>query len=283
MPAQLGIVFDLDGTLIAEGEAVKGVCPRPAAADFLQWLLDRGHRLAIWTAAHPSWAHCVSRHFCNRLVDHDCEGTTCRRVFDFVWDVHRLTCGDLPGGDNDEHSIDESSNHWDDTDCDDDDYPQTASDSGCHWCLHYSADCDRCYCASSKKYCPCRHTKQLTNVWREMSSPFQPTSTLIIENTPQQCIYNDQNAIYIPTFTGETEPDVFGRLRQMITKLEAADDVRSVIKCDHGPGPHACREQSWLDYCQPCGERNEKNLLPETIARERMESEHAMTLCAELF
>lgn len=84
---------------------------------------------------------------------------------------------------------------------------------------------------------------------------------LIVENTPQQCIYNYSNAIYVPTYQGyETESDkepIFGRLKNSILELEQADNVRHVRKCTHPTGPHACFYQSWR-LCEPVTAGNDR-------------------------
>ena len=75
---QLGIVWDIDGTSTAEGDNVHGIVIRPGALEFLVWCRQRGHRLAIWTAASKFWAkmvvdrihrNCQKNGVCVPLVD----------------------------------------------------------------------------------------------------------------------------------------------------------------------------------------------------------------------
>jgi phosphoserine phosphatase len=56
----LGMIFDIDGTLIAIGDWVHLFILRPGAVDFLKWALERGHTLALWTAATSGWADRVA-------------------------------------------------------------------------------------------------------------------------------------------------------------------------------------------------------------------------------
>ena len=47
----LGIIFDIDGTLIAEGKRIHGVHIRPGTIELLSWCKERGHGVALWTVS----------------------------------------------------------------------------------------------------------------------------------------------------------------------------------------------------------------------------------------
>ena len=87
----LGIVFDIDGTLIRESRHLSGICIRPHAVDFLAWCCRRGHRVALWTAGHWTWGDKVARKICPLVQEslgqpeHTCSGRDCSATFDFVW------------------------------------------------------------------------------------------------------------------------------------------------------------------------------------------------------
>jgi hypothetical protein len=251
LPRPLGIILDLDGTLIAENEEPEGAPGdflRPAAVEFLQWCLARGHSLALWTAAHSSWAHYVSWKLCTAVHHHrGCEGSGCRKTFDFVWSQSRLNVRKrIP-----------VSTH--------------GEVDGCRWCEHYRRQCDRCEChgradgTGNLFTCPCRSTKDLNKVWKKQkmirgfSKAFSRERTILIENTPQQCIRNYGNAVYVPTYSGnaaaEARDPIFQRLKAVILEMERAQDVRSVERCSHGKEAHACFEQNWWHgkdaFCMP--------------------------------
>ncbi|CAB9499513.1 expressed unknown protein [Seminavis robusta] len=80
-------------------------------------------------------------------------------------------------------------------------------------------------------------------------------STVLVENTPRQCICNYGNAIYVPTFTGQNtaieEKKFMERFKQFVVQLEQVENVRQVRKCDHPKGPNACYEQSWWKNNNP--------------------------------
>jgi len=268
----LGIVLDLDGTLIIEedefddetdcGEdgngdgddsvsasssaddeaaatSTRSGAPfiRPGAVEFLQWCHARGHSTAVWTAAHPSWANFVTYKLCSEASPHRCDGgPACRRLFDFVWSRDKLR---------ERTRIPTSAHHG------------NGREGACCWCDAYSRHCLRCDCSRAVFQCPCRYTKDLNKVWRsgsEETARYTKERTILIENTPQQCTKNFGNAVYVPTYDG-TQPaykerHLFQRLKQLVLKLEASPDVRTVGKCNHrvqggGSGAHACFEQSW--------------------------------------
>ena len=131
--------------------------------------------------------------------------------------------------------------------------------ASCTWCKPYRRVCTRCACfTAGAPYCPCRYTKDLTKIWKrqENLASFTRERTLIVENTPQQCIGNYGNAIYVPTYTGQDDDsqqeeedfDFRRRFQKLALELEAAENVRHVVKCRHRKGPHACYEQSWWNY-----------------------------------
>ena len=234
----LGIVLDLDGTLITEND--DDLCSdaflRPGAVEFLRWCRARGHSLAIWTAAHRSWAHYVSWKLCSAVdPQHSCSGgCECQRTFDFVWSAERLRVRKrLP-----------VSSH--------------GQVEGCRWCEQYQQSCNRCECQHGGLFsCPCRSTKDLRKVWKRQRPRFSRHRTILVENTPQQCIHNYGNAVYVPTYDGrKPETDIFQSLRALILRMEQVPDVRTVERCQHGTAPHACLEQNWWytsSICLPCG------------------------------
>lgn len=315
----LGIVLDIDGTLVAENEDPDIFDPafiRPGVIDFLLWCRERGHSLALWTAGHASWAHYIAwklstlvtakaaaattvpvvrdTNSTNQSGMHSrpasCQVQNCHsdrrnggaseatkrnddpELFAFVWSQERLRVRQrIPVSTHGEYE-------------------------GCRWCEAYRMTCTRCECHGipGKPYggglfsCPCRSTKDLSKVWRHQkklnrklssnihhgtskpsqrqcsTGPFTRQRTILVENTPQQCIRNYGNAVYVPTYTGDASAaggdhrglldddgdfPFFLRLRHLILQLEHVEDVRTVMKCHHPPrhygGPHACYEQSW--------------------------------------
>ena len=242
----LGIVLDLDGTLIAEFDSDDDwLCSRddfvrPGAVEFLRWCKARGHSLAVWTAADASWANYVLWKLCTGLhgPDHACQGATCSRgTFDFCWSRERLCVRQR--------------------------IPVSAHGqvSGCRWCESYRSSCTRCACYTANAFlCPCRSTKNLHKVWARYqntetkdsreTSPFTRQRTILVEDTPQNCIHNYGNAVYVPRYTGSAKQEaggvVFERLKALIVAMEQVRDVRAVPRCPHNiQGPHACREQLW--------------------------------------
>lgn len=234
----LAIIFDLDGTLVAERDSDDyddddGRTEqfwRAGALEFVDWCHQRGHQLAIWTAAHASWAY---------YVQYKMEQQLCQAKFVFCWAQPQLW----------QRQRIPVSVHGEEMGC-------------CRWCGPYRHNCDRCECTSSVYHCPCRYTKNLQKVWKRNIRTFNKQRTLLIENTPQQCIRNYGNAIYVPTYDGDptttcAQVALFERLKQLIVRLEQVDDVRTVAKCCHeaSQGPHACWEQSWwhenVTTCRP--------------------------------
>lgn len=201
---------------------------RPGLIDFIQWLQERGHHLAIWTAAGESWATMNANRICQRVHgNHECTMPKCKKTFSFVWDSTKQTAMRK--------------------------IPFTRDDGdGCLWCGPYSRVCDRCTCHIYNWWCPCRCVKELRKVWKDPSiEGFSEERTLIIENTPQQCILNYGNAIYVPTFKGnflrEKDMMIWGRLKAYILQLEKVENVREVKKCVHARRPHACYYQYWRE------------------------------------
>ncbi|GAX26370.1 hypothetical protein FisN_2Hh212 [Fistulifera solaris] len=244
---RLGIILDLDGTLVAESSSSEHPSAsetflRPAVLDFLRWCQARNHVVAVWTAAHASWAHYVTWKICSALdPQHDCQGLDCRNLFAFVWTAdHMVTRARIPRHVHGEVSL-------------------------CCWCESYRHACERCTCQNGAIFtCPCRETKDLAKVWKkhkkQSSSVFTRERTIIIENTPQQCVRNYGNAVYVPSYEGNADSEttaIFERLPELILQLEQTHDVRTVSRCLHGNGPHACFQQSWwrnMKTCRPVEE-----------------------------
>mmetsp|Transcript_7922 Transcript_7922/g.14665 ORF Transcript_7922/g.14665 Transcript_7922/m.14665 type:complete len:311 (+) Transcript_7922:148-1080(+) len=247
----LGIVFDIDGTLVAEHHRVQhsfqGIQLRPHTIEFLVWCKSRGHRLALWTAGSATWAGTMAQYLCTMTKIHEaddqnhhhraCRGRSCTRLFDFVWDgTHmrreraRKTNHEINNGD---------SRH----------------NGHCRWCEFYSHSCNRCTCrCTTSLYCPCRATKDLRKIWYSSdpsTAGFRPETTLLVENTPQNCRYNYGNAIYVRTYRGQQNTDTAFRDLQVyveqVLEPSSAMSVRSIPKCKHCPPgtPHACFEQDW--------------------------------------
>lgn len=235
---QLGIVFDIDGTLIAEGKRISSIILRPGAVDFItgvgvevtQPLCGlRGMKLG----PAPSQEKCVNRaihHQQSSSADeeHECNGITCRRTFEFVWGGNKMRRSNKMIVD--------------------------PNDTGCQWCKHYRHACTRCSCTyGGPYYCSCRYTKDLRKVWsdnHEGTADFTRERTLIVENTPQKCIHNYGNAIYVPTYHGHSREedeydDIFKQMKSLIVELEQVDNVRYFQKCAHRHRKHACFEQTW--------------------------------------
>jgi len=174
--SSLSIIFDIDGTLIAEGRRIKTIILRPGAIDFIQWATEQGHEVALWTAGHSGWANAVARKLCQTLHGkntHNCLGRKCSKTFGFVWGEEKLSRRARPR-------------------------KQCRDLNGCLWCEFYASQCSRCTCVEGAiPYCPCRYVKDLRTVGSERN--IKSARTLIVENTPQ-CIRNYGNAIYVPTY-----------------------------------------------------------------------------------
>lgn len=231
---RLGIVFDIDGTIIAENhnpyQFHHKIQLRPETIEFMRWCKSRGHSLALWTKAHSSHAMSINHLICKQIdPNHVCWGK-CRHTFSFVWDQEKLRRRTVPS-----HR------------------QQTSDDpfSGgmeCRWCEAYSKTCQHCTCHFYYR-CPCMDIKDLRYIWhtQKYKDEFTKERTIIVENTPQNCIYNYGNAIYVPTYSGFDAVPVFARLKKFIAEvLEECEDVRKVKKCNHGQYFHACYEQSWI-------------------------------------
>lgn len=210
---------------------------RPHAIDFLRWCKDRGHAISLWTKAHSAWADHVRRTLCQLVAndDHQCS-QTCRRIFEFVWSGNKVTRRCLSRA---------CSEHFDD------------GGTSCRWCEVYSRTCRQCYCYFYSAHCPCRDVKDLRKVWyssEKETDNFTKERTLIVENTPQNCIYNYGNALYVPTYRGGScEEDSFFLKMQVFVEreLETSTNVRHVRKCRHGDQYHACYEQYWTEEVYP--------------------------------
>ena len=225
----LGIIFDIDGTLIAESRHIPGMRIRPYAVDLLAWCRKRGHRIALFTAAHSFWAECLVKKVCPLVQralgvkKHSCV-KNCTATFDFSWGRDKMR---------NERPLKRAG--------------QRATE--CYWCDFYSGECHICACYGDPNDCPCRRSKDIRCIWwsGESAGVFQPGRTLLVENTPQTCRYNYGNAIYVPTYRGGVNDGIFQALQRYIQEtLEPGDvDVRDIAKCTHPPGPHACFRQCW--------------------------------------
>lgn len=228
--APLSLILDIDGTLIAEGRHIHRIMLRPGVVEFLQQCKRRGYLLAIWTAASPAWAYGVATKLCKLVQNdkHECS-LECKRTFEFVWTGERQRSRKVPA------------------------VYYSDADDHCRWCGPYKHDCRQCMCWQYAYACPCRHTKDLRKIWYAEDDSTKSFGTkhrtLIIENTPQKCIHNYGNAIYVPTFKfpeDEKDKHIFTKLGAYLeTELESVSSVRAVQKCLHGSHPHACYEQLW--------------------------------------
>ncbi|CAB9511360.1 expressed unknown protein [Seminavis robusta] len=225
---RLGLVFDIDGTLILETEnTAEEIVLRPGSMEFLQWCQQRGHALALWTAASDFHLDRCVKTICPLVAPHDdkpCQGAKCNKTFEFAW---------------------------------------------CHSKLKQQEQTKLTFDVSQLQYtyaCPCRYTKDLKKVWKaarcakgKQHRMFgRKERTLMIENTPQQCIDNFGNAIYVPTYDDPAsasftaEQEMWERLKKfLVQELEQAPDIREVRKCRRLHGftesgrPHACFQQDW--------------------------------------
>lgn len=230
----LAIVFDIDGTLIRESRHLSGFCIRPHVVELLVWCLKRQHRVALWTASHWTWADSATKKLCPlvqkalRGKEHECVGRECKATFEFMWGGEKMK-RERPLKDVEV------------------DRRIKSGDRRCAWCEFYSEDCDKCDCKAGPNECPCRDTKDLRGLLRDGTEAYQQKRTLLVENTPQMCRYTYGNTIYVPTYRGRFDDNVFSALQAYFAdKLD--DDVVNVtrvVKCEHPPGPHACYCQSW--------------------------------------
>lgn len=238
----LGIIFDIDGTLIAEGERVRGVIVRPGAIEFIRWCKQRGHAVALWTKGHDYWGTHVLMKICKAVMGpqhHEECHRDCRETFSFCWGGDKLRRQQVESPY--KKSLDSSLWKWSDS---------SSSSCGCKWCEAYSFECHQCECHFNYT-CPCSTVKDLRKVWRDQTEEtqhFVKERTLIVENTPQNCIYNYGNAIYVPTFRGSlVSINIFAPFQRFIqAELETSENVRTIQKCSHGKTYHACFEQSWI-------------------------------------
>ncbi|CAB9500171.1 expressed unknown protein [Seminavis robusta] len=239
----LGIVMDIDGTLIRESRHLTGIRIRPHVVEFLVWCRQQGHRLALWTAGDKTWADRVLRKLCplvqeglgNGGVHDDCPHG-CRLTFDFCWGGDRMR-QERPLGYGEILKRKQQISRG------------VIPKNQCHWCEFYKDNCRACQCYIDPNQCFCRGSKDLRKVWYnqdEETLQFHRERTLLVENMPQNCRYNYGNAIYVPTYRGSAEDSVFAALQVYIAQvLEQYTDVRYVCKCHHPKGAHACLEQSW--------------------------------------
>lgn len=240
---KLGIIFDIDGTLIAENDNIFHVLIRPGTVEFLKWCkYERGYSLALWTTAGESWAKEVCKKLCplvtsekEESINKDLKGgdgnNKIYSLFDFVWTSNRMVK---------RKTIPISS---------------ISGEGKCRWCEVYSKNCGQCACdLMGIYYCPCREVKDLRKVWYSSdieTQNFRKENTLLVENTPQNCIFNYGNAIYVPTYTGnrdfeEKEVLLYDRFKRFIEReLDHCVDVRFVRKCNHTKAYHACYDQKW--------------------------------------
>jgi len=234
---RLGIIFDIDGTLIAEGRHIHTIIIRPGTIPFLHWCKRRGHSIALWTKAHSSWANNVAMKLRKSVALYQKEQSfsgadfNVAELFDFIWSSDKLTRQNYP-------SIKSIYNSYIDTGIE------------CKWCEVYSSRCGQCTCHYNYT-CPCREIKDMRKVWYSQSTEtrnFTKERTLMVENTPQNCIYNYGNAIYVPTYSGYlNRENVFERFQLYLERdIECCENVRAVKKCNHSSTYHACYEQSWL-------------------------------------
>ena len=227
---------------------------RPHRVGFLVWCRQREHRLAIWTAGDWSWPDRVVRKLCPLVqqelaagktmddgrgaaaAEHVCPGRQCGATFDFTWakdKMRHLKCLTYNELTERKRKILDGTGR-----------------NNCHWCEFYSDNCKICQCFGGPNDCPCRAVKDLRGIWwnrEEETANFVKERTLVIENTPQHCRYNYGNAIYVPTFRGGVNDEVFLALHNYIeSHLEKDEtDVRCISKCEHARGPHACYRQLW--------------------------------------
>lgn len=247
---RLGIVFDIDGTLILEADDNEDVVLRQGSMEFLRWCKQRGHSIALWTAASEEHLQSCLQVFCPLITpdQHQCS-PHCNQTFDFAWSHSKLKQQSLISSMNFHRHL------QDDVE-------------GCRWCRPYCNTCRRCRCITYVCSCPCMYVKDLKKVWKSSSSETRnfclKERILIIEDTPQKCIDNYGNAIYVPTFDGnpqnkDLEQVLFQRLKRLILELEKVSDVRTYPKCQQihsehyccvnghvSSKPHACFHQDWL-------------------------------------
>lgn len=271
---ELAIIFDIDGTLIAEQaepcdrSSSPSYIIRPGARELLRWLFARNHKLALWTMGNQIhvervldelgfteedfvsiWAAGGKEAYIRKqqqppIECQDGDTTSSRYCCCCLWWKTMVQGG-------------------------------SKSSRECQWCGVYRKVCQRCQCHLGRqqhdnhRLCPCRSVKDLRKVWYSsdevIQSIFFQHNTLIVENTPQQCVFNLDNMILIPSYyyntvgeetTNEEELCLLTSLQEWIErKLETADDVRKVQKCnccvvnnnegDEEIRHHACLAQMW--------------------------------------
>ena len=82
---------------------------------------------------------------------------------------------------------------------------------------------------------------------------FTRERTVLVENTPQQCVHNYSNAIYVPTYEDGVDEEggaVMKALGKFLLKInDEIEDVRKMKKCECPLAAngefHECRSQSW--------------------------------------
>lgn len=228
----LAIVFDIDGTLVTDDGPSDTATVRPYAFDMLQWCKARGHRMALFSAAGEERVSYMKGALCVRVSgEHRCS-MSCQRVFDFSWAGDKLCGLENPrfgfGGD---------------------------GGSRCGWCGY--TQCERCIGCNGNGfsgYCPCRRMKKLQKVWsssHRRNLGYSRERTIMLENTPQQCVLNYGNAFYVRTYEMSSDPakdrDLLA-FQHLLGKLEHVPDVRKFRKCacpSPAVGFHACDRQTW--------------------------------------
>lgn len=242
-PARLGLVFDIDGTLIAQPPPNGEIIVRPGTIEFLADCLAAGHGLALWTAGNDVWAARVAAVLCTRVqahrqkqrrkdkqrvLPHVCNDPyNCQETFSFVWDCRQLEQQEAAYKG-----------------------PEAISPcSQCMFCGPYAQECTYCPCVvgDDEEECRCRSIKPLRKVWEcPPDARFAVDGVLMIENSPEKCIFNMDNAIFVPTFRpGSPHESIWKKLAKFLQTIPEGTSVRDIVKCNHGNAPHACRKQAW--------------------------------------
>lgn len=99
--------------------------------------------------------------------------------------------------------------------------------------VKHSEHCHKRY-GSGCGECPAFITqKRLINVWRTnkyRNLGVKRENTIIVDNTPEVCVKNYGNAIYIRTFQGESNDEELIKLKSYLSSLVNCRDVRKVEK-----------------------------------------------------
>ena len=74
------------------------------------------------------------------------------------------------------------------------------------------------------------YLKKLGNIWKNKTLGLTKSNTIIIEDTPTNCIKNYGNSIYIPSYAGNKKDEYLLKLIKYIKWLNSQSNIRFIEK-----------------------------------------------------